>query len=306
MHKPVRIIVGTRCVAFPVAIVLIWVCCHPNCARPETVSDLAEQGSSSPSERIQHVDFHSASFETRKKYCVVLPANYTAEKADWPMLCILHGRGRNERSLIDNTVTRDALLAASFVTLLPSGEDGWYLDSPVNDKNKYEQLLDETLVAAETKYRLSRDPKKRGIAGWSMGGYGSVRYAENHPDHFAMVASIIGLLDFPRSDLPEGQSYQVPVKIFGNNEATWHKLNPLNSTERLRNMSVVLIAADRAFDRTMNETFRNRLQQQDIKHDWLMLSGTHHFDLVKEAIPVVLQRFEEKLKATQNRPATMP
>ena len=68
-------------------------------------------------------------------------------------------------------MARAALLRPLFVIVLPAGDDGWYVDSPANPKQKYGRLLTETIQAAESKYRLSRDPKHRAIAGWSMGGY---------------------------------------------------------------------------------------------------------------------------------------
>ncbi len=44
-----------------------------------------------------------------------------------------------------------------------------------------------------------------------MGGYGATLFAAKHATHFSAVAPIMGLLDFPRGDLPAGQSYKVPL-----------------------------------------------------------------------------------------------
>jgi S-formylglutathione hydrolase FrmB len=246
-------------------------------------------------DRIEHVTFASDVLKTSKRFCVVLPKNYTTNQADWPVLYLLHGRGRTERSLVDDEVARAALLNAPFVIVLPAGEDGWYVDSPADPKQKYDRLLTETIRAAESKYRLSRDPKHRAIAGWSMGGYGATQYAVTHPAEFAIVASIIGLVDFPRSGLPEGQSYEVPTKVFGDERASWPRLNPINSVEKLRGTSVLIIAASDAFDRTMNENFRERLRQSKVDHEWIMLQGTHHFDVVKQSLPFVIDRVQKKI-----------
>ena len=265
-------------------------CCGLFAAPPSTTKSV---------DRIEQVTFTSPSFGAKKSYSVVLPANYDAQKSDWPVLYLLHGRGRNDRSLIDDPATREALLSASFVTVLPKGEDGWYLDSQVNPKNAYAQLLEETIHEAETKYHLSREPQRRAIAGWSMGGYGAMRFAVTHPQQFAMVATIVGLLDFPRSGLPEWQSYKVPGKTFGTNEADWKKINPLNVAEQLRGTAVLLITADRAFDRTMNENFRDRLQQLKIENEWIVLQGTHHFDVVRLAVPTVVKRVQAKFDESE-------
>jgi S-formylglutathione hydrolase FrmB len=251
-------------------------------------------------DRIDHATFTSAVLKEGKRFCVVLPENYSAEQVDWPVLYLLHGRGRNERSLIDDEVARAALLRAPFVTVLPSGDDGWYVDSPVDPKRKYAQLLAETIRTAESKYRLSRDSQHRAIAGWSMGGYGATQYAETHPGEFALVAPIIGLVDFPRRGLPEGQSYEVPTKTFGDDPAEWTRLNPINSVEKLRGTSVLLIAASDAFDRTMNENFRERLRESKIEHEWIKLEGTHHLDVVKQALPIVIDRARSKIGESES------
>jgi S-formylglutathione hydrolase FrmB len=241
-------------------------------------------------DRIDHVTFASQSWKARKRFCVVLPENYSATKGDWPVLYLLHGRGRTERSLIDDEVARAALLTAPFVVVLPAGDDGWYIDSPAKPIQKYAGLLSDTISAAESKYRLSRTSEQRAIAGWSMGGYGAMQYTVSHPNEFAMVASIIGLVDFPRRGLPDGQSYEVPTKVFGDEPATWKGLNPIHSVEKLRETKVLLIAASDAFDRTMNENFRQRLQEAKVEHEWGLLTGTHHFDVVKQALPIVIDR----------------
>jgi S-formylglutathione hydrolase FrmB len=247
-------------------------------------------------DRIETVTFDSKMMNSAKRFSVVLPASYDASKKDWPVLFFLHGRGRHDQTLVENEATRKVLLASPFVTVLPYGEDGFYMNSPIEKKDKYESQLEEMIEIAEKKYNLSKDVKKRGIAGWSMGGYGAVRYAETHNDQFGFVGSIVGLLDFPRDGLPEGQTYKVPVKKFGTDQDVWKKLNPISNPEKLRNSKIMLIAANNAFDRTMNENFHNRLTEFKIEHDWVMLKGEHKITVVYEAVPKIFERFTQVLK----------
>ena len=60
----------------------------------------------------------------------------------------------------------------------------------------------------------------------------ATQYAVTHPAKFAIVVPIIGLVDFPRSGLPESQSYEVPTKVFGDEPANWTRWNPINSVKR--------------------------------------------------------------------------
>lgn len=256
-------------------------------------------------DRIEEVTFGSRAFGERKHFCVILPKAYDVRQSDWPVLYLLHGRGRNDRSLIDDPSIRAALLNAPFVTVLPNGEDGWYLNSPVRPENLYGDLLDETINVADRQYRLSLNPARRAIAGWSMGGYGAMRAATANPQQFSMVATILGLLDFPRAGLPAGQSYDVPTKTFGVSETDWGTINPINSAEKLHGMKILLVAADQAFDRTMNETFRHRLLQLGNEPEWIMLKGQHKFDVVQEAVPLVIDRVQTQFAASESRSAPM-
>jgi len=239
--------------------------------------------------RIFAVSFHSSSLNKRKRAVVVLPVDWQQIKsAERRVLVVLHGRGRHELTLIDDKLIRKQLLDSGLFVILPDGDDGWYLNSPVRKLDVYEMYLEEVLSVVSQEYELPIDRKQWAIAGWSMGGFGCVNFAERHPDRFAAVSSIIGLLDFPRTGLPAGQSYKVPSERFGTDERVWRQFNPIHSAEKLKGISVLLITADQAFDRTMNEHFRARLIELKQPHKYVELKGGHTFPVVRESIPHVL------------------
>lgn len=252
--------------------------------------------------RVEAVSFESASLKQRKRAVIVLPENWRSIKpAERRTLVILHGRGRHERSLVDDKVIRQQLLDSGLFVILPDGDDGWYLNSPVRQQDVYETYLEEVLAKMANAYDLPEQGPQCAIAGWSMGGYGCVRFAERHPGRFAAVSSMIGLLDFPRNGLPAGQSYKVPVERFGDEAAVWEALNPINGAEQLKGMSVLIITADQAFDRTMNEHFRDRLTALELPHQYVELKGGHTFPLVRAAIPLVLAHTQHVLlRKTRN------
>lgn len=207
----------------------------------------------------------------------------------FPVLFLLHGRGRTHRSLVDAPAARRALEAAPFCTVLPRGDDGWYIDSPVQPEARYESYLGEVVAWAGRMLPVSGRTEERGIAGWSMGGYGAVRYATRHPGEFAFVASIIGLLDFPRpATLPEGQNYAVPAARFTADPAVWVKFNPLAQASALAGRRVTLVLAAQGFERTMNENFLTALATAGVSPRLHRLEGGHEFDLVERAIPLIV------------------
>lgn len=258
-------------------------------------------------DRVQAVSFDSTQLKKDKTFVAVVPETWESRgDQNKKVLVVLHGRGRNERTLVDDKVIRDQLVESNLLVLLPDGDDGWYIDSPTQKAERYESYLEEVLQVASAYYRVPRGRQSWAIAGWSMGGYGAVRFAERHNEQFSSISSIIGLLDFPRKGLSDGQSYSVPTKRFGSDESKWRSLNPLQDAAKLRGMAVQILTANQAFDRTMNENFHDKLTALKIDHQWKVLRGGHKFDVVRKSIPIVLahvkQNFERQNACEKNRP----
>jgi S-formylglutathione hydrolase FrmB len=239
-------------------------------------------------EQISFATISSRALGRTLPVAVVAPAAPAPGK-DAPVLFFLHGRGRNHRSLVDSPAARAALVAANCYVVLPQGEDGWYIDSPVNPAERYNAYLEEVVAWAAQHMPVSAAPTRRGIAGWSMGGYGAVRFAQTHPGAFGFVASVIGLLDFPREEtLPAGQNYRVPVARFTADPARWREFNPFHAVEALRGSRLTLVLASTGFERTMNERFLAALERTGMTARVHRLEGGHEFSLVERAVPLVL------------------
>jgi S-formylglutathione hydrolase FrmB len=237
-------------------------------------------------DRIRDALIASAALGRTLPVTIVAPAHPTPDSS---VLFFLHGRGRNHRSLVDSPAARAALLAAPFYVVLPQGEDGWYIDSPARPADRYGAYLGEVVAWAERILPLGAGPARRGIAGWSMGGYGAVRFAETHPGRFGFVASAIGLLDFPCAEiLPQGQNYHVPADRFTADPATWRELNPLTDAGALRGSVITLVLSRLGFERTMNEHFAAELARRHIPARVHWLDGGHEFAVVERAVPLVL------------------
>ena len=268
----------------------------PDCiAKPVAMETNLERLVHSP--RIEELDFFSEPLGRRMKATVILPAKFRDGTTDWPVLFLLHVRGRHHRSLVDPDDTRASLLEANFFIVLPNGEDGWYIDSPVTTEDRYAAHLSQLVGLVNSLYPVTHDRRKTGITGWSMGGYGAVRYAEAYPERFGALASIIGLLDFPRLEtLPEGQNYTVPRERFGNDPIEWRRYNPLHQADRLRDTAVLIVAADQAHDLTMNKRFAEKLSELGIAYEWRLLEGAHKFEVVATALPIVLDFMADRFK----------
>lgn len=244
-------------------------------------------------DRITFSEIRSGALGRTLPIAVVTPEK-TRAGDDMAVLFFLHGRGRTHRSLLDAPVARAALLTATCYVVLPQGEDGWYVDSPAQPEARYRAYLEEVVAWAERTLPIARGPEGRGIAGWSMGGYGAVRFAQTHPGQFGFVASVIGLLDFPRAEtLPEGQNYRVPTNRFTGDPAVWAEMNPLRAVDALQGATLTLVLATRGFERTMNENFLAALTAHRLSARVHWLEGGHEFAVVERAVPLVLAEAAE-------------
>jgi len=250
--------------------------------------------------RIREVVLQSTALGGAGRYVAVLPEAARANSAHRriPVVVLLHGAGRNCRTLVEDPETRAALLNAPFAVIMPDGKLGWWVDSEAPGGGRYASFIGEVLADAEARFGVGGARELRGICGWSMGGFGAVRYAEEHPRVFAAAAAIIGLLDFPNPAYPPEWNHAVPPVLGGSG----NRFNPLLKAARLRGLRILLVAADRAFDYRMNETFHQRLERERIPHRYIVLKGEGHtFSAVRKGLRLVLDFFRETLSPESSK-----
>jgi len=180
---------------------------------------------------------------TSVRYCAYLPASYSAEDAKtrkYPVLYLLHGLGGNEQSMaVDGEWgalqdLRSSHMVGEFVVVAPDGWDTFYVNSR-DGKTLYSDFFVRELIQfVERTYRVRSDRSARGITGFSMGGYGALRFAFAHPELFGSVSAHSGALT---REPPQGMSAgtamgnpaaQILANVFGNpiDHPFWERNSP--------------------------------------------------------------------------------
>jgi enterochelin esterase-like enzyme len=132
---------------------------------------------------------------------VYLPDSYFRSSIRYPVVYYFHGFGagfnsidRYIRIITEAFVKKDREII--IVAVNGSGALGgtFWTDSPVT--GKWESIVpDEIVPFIDKKYRTIAKPSKRGLAGFSMGGFGAINIGMNHPDVFSSIyACAPGLL----------------------------------------------------------------------------------------------------------------
>ena len=161
-------------------------------------------------------EFDSGTLGRPWRYNVYLPSGYEDSQAQYPVLYLLHGNGQNFASWASGgniEATADALIAAHdippTVIVMPDAGTTWYVDR----KEPMESaILRDLIPDVEAHYRVRAERSGRLIAGLSMGGYGSMRFALKYPELFAAAALLSPAIYDP--DPPQNSSAR-RVDVFG-------------------------------------------------------------------------------------------
>jgi S-formylglutathione hydrolase FrmB len=163
-------------------------------------SSLAQSVSSSDS--VKTVQFEASSVGRALKYNIVLPPNYAASAARYPVLYLLHGYSGNYTNWARHNAPKFAA-AYDLIVVMPDAGNSWYLNwVEVEDgrKDNWEDYIVSDLIPhIDATFRTIDAREGRAINGLSMGGYGALMLGLKHPDKFCAIGSHSGALGFARS-----------------------------------------------------------------------------------------------------------
>lgn len=175
--------------------------------------------------------FASASLKHDLAYLLYLPPGYDATGAvKYPVLYLLHGRGDKMAAWTNIKPDLDIMIRAGrippLIAIMPdapsSKRAGYYIDSRFTgsaDKKlppgePVETTFTKDLIAhVDAAYPTRTDRNGRIVAGYSMGGYGALRYSLAHPELFGAALVLSPAVYFP---LPPPDSSTREFGAFGN------------------------------------------------------------------------------------------
>ncbi|WP_053695845.1 alpha/beta hydrolase [Streptomyces sp. NRRL F-5755] len=128
---------------------------------------------------------------------VLLPADYADHpEKRYPVLYFLHGASDDPGN--PNVAYPALTVAQSMITVIPDGgRRGWYTNwldqGTVAGAQNWESFhISQVIPFIDANLRTNAHKQGRAVAGLSMGGFGSLHYAQRHPDLFSQVATLSG------------------------------------------------------------------------------------------------------------------
>ena len=226
-------------------------------------------------------------------YCVMLPPDYDAATAGhsprrYPVIYFLHGLGDNEQTLFKGggwdliQDLRQKGQVSDFLLVAPEGRRTFYINSADGRVHYSDFFVREFIPYIESHYSIRRERSARAISGFSMGGYGALRFAFAHPELFSSVsAQSAALIAEPPRQAESG----LLGTVFGNpiDVPHWNQNSPFVLAKRNRaqirasGLSIYFNCGSKdefGFDQGAEELHR-QLQAEDIRHEYHLYPGNH-------------------------------
>jgi S-formylglutathione hydrolase FrmB len=215
-------------------------------------------------------------------FVLSLPDAYREDSARrWPVLYLLHGSGHDRHSVLKEVAPHNHVgLLGNALLVIPDGDQGWWLDSPVSPLSRYGQYVLELIEFVDHRYRTIPKRAARGICGFSMGGYGAMLLASQHPVLFGAASSLLGPLDIAQM-YPH---YYRLALLLGPEPATWQQYNPTRLVATLADTALLFCTAEEAFDRSQSEAFAAALTALHIPFECNVHAGEHDTAFVRQHI----------------------
>ncbi len=230
------------------------------------------------------------------RYTVYLPADYESSSRTYPVVYLLHGYTDDNTGWLQfgeiNRYADKAIAEGTIppmIIVMPNGDSSWYINSYDGKENYEDFFVKEFMPSIEKTYRIKAEKRYRGVAGLSMGGYGTLIYAMKHPELFAAAAPLSAAVfdDDAVVTSPEaswartfGQLYGRDLKGKDRLGKPWYdnsilKIVETRSADDLKKVRYWIDCGDDDFLTKGNCLLHIALTEKRIPHEYRVRDGAH-------------------------------
>lgn len=208
--------------------------------------------------RLRYYRFRTDAIAWDPAINVILPDGYHTSGKRYPVMYFLHG-GQQDFRAYDQWLVSASARKDVIIVVPDGGAAGWY-SNPVNANNgahNWETFhIEQLLPWVDANFRTYAEYDGRAVSGFSMGGFGALKYAAKYYGHFASVSSHSGPASLRRDaglvvhwanlssaavELAGGTIYGAPLW----NQAKVRDDNPMERIPSYRNKRIFLAAGTR-------------------------------------------------------------
>ena len=220
---------------------------------------------------------------------MLLPDGYDISRR-YPVLFLLHGGGENYSTFDTKYDIRNHTAGRDLIVVMPDGgAAGWYSDpesSNVGPRNWETFHIKELIPWVDATFSTTGQASGRAVSGFSMGGFGALKYAAKHPELFGSVSSHSGPADLRiqegavvhwanftagATDLKGGTIYGIPW-----DQARVSADNPVEHVESYRGKRVFLVCGT-----------------ESDRYESIVLPSQQNFEKVLDGAGIGYERYED-------------
>ena len=248
--------------------------------------------------------------DKKVRYTIYLPFDYETSSRLYPVVYLLHGYTDNDMGWIQfgeaNLIADEAIAKReipSMIIVMPDAGASWYINNYDGSVRYEDFFFQEFMPWIESHYRIRAEKRYHGVAGLSMGGFGTLVYAFRHQDVFgacaALSAGVRTTEQFVQID-DHAWTTSWPIGVYGpgSGEArlTQHLIsyNPINivetsDPEKLKGVRIYLDCGDDDIFTTGNALLHVALEQKKIPHEYRVRDGSHVWSYWRTGLPEALK-----------------
>ena len=238
-------------------------------------------------------------------YAVYLPPDYAVSARRYPVVYLLHGYTDNESGWVQfgeigpaaDRAIADRVLPPMII-VMPDGGVAWYVNDHRNKVRWEDMFVKEFIPHIDATFRTRRDREFRGVAGLSMGGWGTLVYALRHPELFAAAAAFSAAVwtDDDVVAMKQDMWDKILGPVFGAGLSEKARLTPhfrqyspleLAKTlpeESLKKVRLYLDCGDKDFLIRGNCALHLLLTDRKIPHEFRVRDGSHTWSYWRSGI----------------------
>jgi len=229
------------------------------------------------------------------KYNVYLPNGYGKADRDYPVVYLLHGLSDtytawqtkgNMQTVVDELIASGEIVPMVIIMPNAGGPDinhTWngYFNMP--GWNYEDFFFGEFLPAVEKKYNCGGSKEERAVMGLSMGGGGSVVYAQRHPDMFSSCYAMSAWLDNKEDEVyktpsEKNQLWYVREAVKEHSALDFLDNADQATLEKLRSVAWFIDCGDDDFLLQLNMDFHMKMRKAKVHSELRVRNGVHNWE----------------------------
>jgi S-formylglutathione hydrolase FrmB len=247
-----------------------------------------------------------------------LPFDYDQSKRNYPVVYLLHGYTDSDNGWLQfgevNRYADQAIASGEIppmIIVMPDGGVSWYINN-MDGTVKYEDFFTQEFIPyIDATYRTRPTREYRGMAGLSMGGYGSLIHCLKHGDLFSACAALSSgvFTDDELVKMPDQNFDNVFKNLFakvgtkGKDRLTdaWYQNSVVAQMEKrnvddLKKIRWYLDCGDDDFLYKGNSTLHILMRDRSIPHEFRVRNGGHTWDYWRTGITDALKFIGESFR----------